>query len=676
MGATGRVTSIAIDPVSPNIIYTGARGSGIWKTTDGGSTWAPIGDQLPSLNIEAIVIAPTNHNLVYIVTSSGIFSSADAGATWVQKNTSDLNIILNGLLVSPADPATLYLATANGVCISKTGGTAWILTLDFGSVSDIVLDKSNTGKLYAAISNPADISKAGIYETDNGGGTNADWKKLTGCSLGPLPIINDPATSIRLALSGDLLYASYKTSTDWTLYKTTGGLCREYRGQSQKAWKKCWSPSGSIGTDPIFRRLWNTIYADPTNPDYVYATGTEMWVSSDGGITFTRIPQSTTTTPHADYHAFAVYPSNTKTIFVGTDGGIFKSTNYGLDNWKLIGKGMSNAEFYSMATASTQANIVIGAAQDDGAYKYDGTGTSTWKQTGDELDREFAEISPVDNNVYYLIGQNTNQLYKSKNGGTNFSASISSNFPSNGFADPFPVYRNEQVLADPNNKDSVYLTSVNTRALWKGLPWRSIFTPPAGAGSVKCIAAQKGSDLLYAGTSSGYLYKSGNFQDFTQIFKNPQNAGFTDIVIGKKDQSLPVGDKISKASSIYFVSTDVFISFGGNNTGRIYYSPKGSLGYAFKDITFNLPAGLSVNTIAIDFKLPFTIYAGTSAGVYKGVSANNGATWLWSSYNNNLPGAVWVTDLQVQPVTGILRACTFGRGIYEINTNPPWEFHF
>jgi len=89
------------------------------------------------------------------------------------------------------------------------------------------------------------------------------------------------------------------------------------------------------------------------------------------------------------------------------------------------------------------------------------------------------------------------------------------------------------------------------------------------------------------------------------------------------------------------------------------------------DITSNLPSGASVQTLAVDRMAAFTLYAGTPLGVYRGRSTDSGATWSWTAYNNGLPATVDVQDLDVHPVTGVMRAATFGRSAYEVNTSDP-----
>ncbi|HXA50641.1 MAG TPA: hypothetical protein VNV86_10075, partial [Candidatus Acidoferrum sp.] len=89
------------------------------------------------------------------------------------------------------------------------------------------------------------------------------------------------------------------------------------------------------------------------------------------------------------------------------------------------------------------------------------------------------------------------------------------------------------------------------------------------------------------------------------------------------------------------------------------------------DITANLPAGVTVKAIAVDRLLAQSIFVGTDQGVFRGRSSNQGATWTWAPYNTGIPAMADVRDLEVHPTTGVMRAGTFGRGAYQVNTDNP-----
>jgi len=119
----------------------------------------------------------------------------------------------------------------------------------------------------------------------------------------------------------------------------------------------------------------------------------------------------------------------------------------------------------------------------------------------------------------------------------------------------------------------------------------------------------------------------------------------------------------------------VYVSLGGGFGGRVFRLKRSSTNpttatMASQPITSDLPNGLTVQTLAVDLMLPFTIYAGTNRGVFRGRSMDNGLTWSWTSYNNGMP-ATDIRDLEVHTVTGVIRAASFGRSAFEVNTDSP-----
>src|SRR5690348_6001923 len=148
IGANGRVSSIALNPFNPNVIYQGAEGGGVWRSTDGGATWAPLLDQQPSLGIgepSSIAIDPQNTDTIYVGTSGrfvlniskGILKSTDAGGSWIvlgsgypSDNVGNAQLLFSGqnissIQVDPANSGVLYIAADSGVFRSTDGGRNW-----------------------------------------------------------------------------------------------------------------------------------------------------------------------------------------------------------------------------------------------------------------------------------------------------------------------------------------------------------------------------------------------------------------------------------------------------------------------------------------------------------------------------------------------------------------------
>ena len=138
----GRITTIAVDPFSTNTLYVGSRGTGLWKTTDGGAHWEPLTDAVPTTNINAVAVDPTNSARVFIASSAGIFGSVDGGHVWTTLFRQDLQpqgVDGGALIIHPFDPQRLYLSTRNGLRISPMAALAgqrhcWARARSWGSL--------------------------------------------------------------------------------------------------------------------------------------------------------------------------------------------------------------------------------------------------------------------------------------------------------------------------------------------------------------------------------------------------------------------------------------------------------------------------------------------------------------------------------------------------------------
>jgi hypothetical protein len=636
LGAVGVLFSVAVDPASPATLYVGSHGSGVWKTTDGGASWNPITDSLPTLKIAALAVDPAQTSRVYVATPDfGVFRSENGGASWNQvSGAAQLNLsdCCDTLLVDPVHAGGLYLTSFDGIYHSTNSGATWTLSLRAGAATSLVLDSTGAGTLYASLQGSTILSPKGIYRAALGGDA---WTALGGCPGGALPAF-DSTTKITLAVSGGTLFAAFKTSMSFQVARTTGASCQTGTQQGLQ-WMALWTaPSGA---PPV---LWNSIYADPVDPRFVYVTGTDFWSSTDGGVTFTQ-----RSGPHSDHHAFAAAPGAPGTFYVGCDGGIYQSTDHGANgSWRFLGDGISNFEFYDIASSASEANLVIGGSQDNGTEKYDGSSTVwAWIKDGDGGS---VAIDPTHPQILYGIQQNAPSVARSTDGGGSWT----------GIADGLPtgaVCFNLQWYPDPAVPST--LIAACNESLWRttqaGTPWSAILT--VSPDSVVRSTVDPSIDLYYAGTSLGKVFAGPVGASWQQVFAHPGGRGVTDLEVDPDDKAT------------------LYASFSGTGSGRIYRLRRDSPApqtMSAVDITADLPSALPVRTMAVDRMAPWTIYAGTNAGVFRG-NSSDGATWRWTPYNDGLPPGVLISKLEVQPKSGVLRAGTYGRSAYEVNTDFP-----
>jgi len=647
--AVGRLAAIAIHPTQPDIMYVGGQGSGIWKTTAGGSSWFPLTDHI-DVSVAALCLDPVDPAKLYWATARrGFYVSLNAGSSWTQVSQQDLEAITHGgiLLVNPNAPNVLFLNSSKGVYRSLDGGVTWTLSLGGGSATGLVMSTSDPATLFAAIFHKTDDKTAGIYATSNSGD---NWRKITGCPGGTLPP-QVAGTKVTLARSGQIFFAGFRSKDNFQLFKTSTLGC-SIGGLNEQLWEKGWKTSTDQGA------LWSGMWADPANANYLYLGGTYFWRSTDGGMSFemTSGQGSPPDGAHVDHHGFAVRPNSPNIIYTLNDGGIYRSNERGKKStWSFLGQGIYNTEFYHMGLSGSDTNFITGGTQDNGTLLYTGPST-VWRMIRDG-DGATVAIAPNNSGVHYSMNQYAGSIARWNQAKNKWDA-MAKGLPTG--ANCF----NLRYILHPMKVDTLLAPCTHdcTGNGCSGGLWR--ITSPTGDWSVilseknaaiNHVAVDARSDVHYAGTNQGSLYAGLNGSGWNTIFTHPSAFGFSDIEVDPDNPGVLYG------------------GFATTGIGRIYRFSRGTVTptqMLAQDITSDLPAGLRINSLAIDRMNPHTVYAGTGEGVYRGRSSDGGSSWFWVAYNDGLPLAD-VRELAVHPVTGVLRAATHGRGAFEVNTDHP-----
>jgi hypothetical protein len=640
--ATGRLSAIVINPTMPATMYVAAQGSGVWKTTDGGAAWQPVADSA-GVRVAALGLDPVNPSRVYMVTPrEGVFRSDDAGTSWAQISTEDLDAIIHGnaLLINPANGNDMALASTRGVYRSIDGGGSWNLTLGGGIATGLIRRPTNPNIIYAAIAHQSNSTVAGVYQSFDSGQT---WVAKQGCPGAALPV-DDAGATIRLAVSGGQLFASYRQGTPltWRLFRTTDIGC-SIGGALDVSWEPGFMAAGDDAAV-----LWSGMWADPTDANNLYLGGTYFWRSTNNGNSFT--PTSGLGPPsgsaHVDHHLVATDPASPNVIYSLNDGGIFRSSSRGASgSWSLIGGGIANVEFYDSASAPLQADLLTGGTQDNGTIKTT-DGSTLWKMiTGG--DGATVDIDHTNAQVMYAMGQYASSLSRSDNGGSSFS-NIGSGLP------PGAVCYNFHYQIHPRFPSTMLASCMGLwRSVNSGTSWSTILTPAAGA--IVRTAVDGPADVYYAASTVGDISKAPSGMGWASIFTHPGAMPVTDLEIDLDNRAV------------------LYAAFAGGGASRVYRLVRSSTSpptFAARDITSDLPLNRSVRALAIDRNRPFTLYAGTDKGVFKGRSIDNGSIWFWVPYANGMPPAD-VRELDIHPGTGVMRAATAGRSAYEVNTDHP-----
>jgi tetratricopeptide (TPR) repeat protein len=657
LNATGRLYHIAINPKNTQEIYVGApsgsrgNGCGVWKTKDGGKKWFPITDALNSLMVQALAVDPWYPTRVILGTphshqdSCILWESVNGGQSWKKLSTLRANFQGKSILAFDTKVSNqMYLTLSDGVYVSGDYGKKWTRTLN-GSVRDLVVDPLKSGNLYVAVQTTLGFE---VYQSGSFGKAGT-WTSINGCGKNALPAVTQGA--IDLGISGSKLFAAYMIDTTFHLYATNGKLCS---GSKEQQWEQ------------VHKKYLGTTLAkievDPKDANNIYAYWagpSSIWVSHDGGKNFKIVGG---TAPHVDTHGFGFDPVDSKILYVLSDGGIFKSTDRGKDGtWSFIGEGILNSEIYHMAITEEDPEMIIGGTQDNGNISKLSK-SNYWKVIKDAGgDGADVEINPVKKTEFYTMHQVVSSLRKHSNGSVK---GIGCTMNPCGYYDVFNLYivpdEPARLLATYNDtlwtaNNPVCKDQPNCgKSLWGSKNvWKVLWETPTNAGSIQAIIVDTVTNIFYAGTGSGTVYFSENRGQSWDTASAPGfRSGIYDIAMDP-------------------VNTDVFyVSHGRAGANRIRMVRRFYIGnkYSFSasDITFGFPTGLRAESLAVDPKRKYLIYAGTKKGMYKGLSFDGGKTWVWTSFNDGFPKSADVSDLEIYHKTGLLRAATRGRGIYSV----------
>lgn len=659
IAGVGRVNCIAFHPTNANTYWIGTPAGGMWKTTNGGGSWTTNTDNLPVLGVSWIAIHPTTPNTMYIATgdgdaasslsafgqqfqgdtkSIGILRSTNGGNSWTSVLSAEQSegLLIRKVLIDPAFPDYVYAATNFGIYQTTDAGATWANILQ-GYFMDLEFNPGNSDIVYAATYDPSGNAQV-FTSTDYG----QNWTQTTNLSgvnridIAVTPASPDNADLLCSDASNHGLHSLYWTSNSgasWSQYWTGGA------GNNLLGWMGDASDANGQGSYDL------TMAIDPANYSNIFVGGVNLWRTNDGGSSWSTSniwsvhpdynPPPNPQLVHADKHHVVFHPTQANTMFDCNDGGVYKSTNGGL-TWMDISAGIVNSQLYSLSSSQTNSDLIVAGLQDNGSIGYD---QGEWELItgGDGMK---CHIDPIDPNYLYTSYAN-GKLYGitlSPLSITVMSDNIPGGQPQGEWVTPY--------VLDPNDPATIF---AGYQAVYKstnrGNSWTQLGTPASGGTLNYLEVAPSNSAVLYAGFLNA-IFRSSNGGSTWQNITGP----------------LPVSvDHISGFNVDPTDENAVILTMSGYTSGnKVFVTTNG--GTTWDNATNSGLPNLPVNCSHID-AVAGVVYLGTDAGVY----LFDAGTSSWQSFNSNLPNVV-VTDLDIQYNTGMLRAATFGRGVWETPT--------
>lgn len=620
VNVSGRISSVVVDPRNPAHVLVGAANGGVWESFDRGESWAPRSDFAPTLAVGTLAFDPSNSSIVYCGTGegnwwsylgTGILRSSDGGTSWSILCTNPfVGQGFYDLDVDPTNGQHLLAGVSNGLYVSTDGGINWTQRRSSTTWS---LSMAAAGGASAEI---LAACKDGLWSSTDGG---TSWNAVT------LP--SSPGSFNRLAV--DIAPSSPSVAYTWGASGGIGYLWRRSGGN--------WTVVGNPPAVNVGQAWYDWfVAAAPDRDTQVYCGAISVHRGDLSGSTWTWIDIASKPAGdsiHPDQHAIAFEPGNPEAIYIGNDGGLFRSNNRGI-NWQHCNNGLVISEFEYLAQDYGSSRRLIGGTQDNGTQRW--TGSPTWDHIadGDGGDCGINRTNPqIAFHTYY--GMSPEQSGSAGNFGSWIS--ITPPVPTGEGSLFYPPFETSATNGDTISigGDSLYISRNN------GTAWIRLAYPSNAQSSAIYIP---NADNVYVGTTNGSIFQTqwngSSWTTLTALTTPRTDAYVSDIFVDSNN-----------LSRLWVTHR----TFGG---GRVFRSDNS--GSSWLDLTAGLPE-LPINAIEVDPENANRIWVAADLGVYQSLDGGNS----WTDFSNGLPN-MYVGDLHFHPHARVLRAGTRNRGVWEI----------
>lgn len=681
-------------------IYAASRSGGLWKTTNGGTTWTNVTDSIEAASLGAVTLAPSSPNIIWIgegdqanarssYSGHGVFKSTDAGATWQFVGLPDSQHIAR-IVIHPTKPDIVYVAAMGhlfskneerGVFRTLDGGKSWkkVLYINDGvGAIDLVINRKNPSILYAAMYEKYRMPwqliesgpNSGVYETTDGGDK---WQRLGGgLPTGELGRIGldiyqkNPSVLYALIENHNPKAGAASREVNAVSPLASGIIGNElYRtDDGGKSWEKVTEVNVAGGKAPY---SFNQIRIDPFDDQTVIVNSDSMYVSRDGGKTWNT---DFFRGAFGDFRCMWWDPQDRNRILLGSDGGV----SYSVDGGKTADyfPNMRVGEVYAVAVDMDDPYNVYGGMQDHDSWK--GPSNGRWGRI--TLD-DWVTVGPGDGMYNMVDPTNSRWEYNTRelnqmgrmDQQTGVRTVIAPPQPQgeprlryNWIApiamspqSPAIIYAGAQYLFRSLNRGDTWepispdLTTNDPAKIGKNVPFctiTSISESPVTAG------------VIWVGTDDGKV----------QLTRN-HGGGWTDLTPALAGAGAPADRYVSRVFASPHDAGTAFVAKNGvrNDDFAPYLYRTTDFGKSWTAISANLPQA-PVNVVVQDRKDANLLIVGTDLGVF--VSIDAGASW--TQMKANLP-TVPVQDLTIHPRENDLVLGTYGRAFWTGDISPLQE---
>ncbi|MGI8889989.1 MAG: VPS10 domain-containing protein [Chthoniobacterales bacterium] len=716
----GRVSDIAIDPRNPAVFYVGLGTGGLFKTSNNGATFDPIFDQQAVMSIGSVAVAPSDSEVIWVGTGEandrnssewgdGVYRSTDGGSTWTNVGLKTSRSIAR-VVVHPTKPEVAYVAAMGnlwtdggerGLFKTTDAGKTWKLVLRAPAPNDartgcgdVVLDPANPEIVYAALyarqrtpwsfayggtaTNGQDVG--GIFKSSDGGAT---WKKCAGGLPGQTGRIGLAVSPSKPKLVMAIVQSDAGGASDLReIHSKAGGVFR-----SEDAGEK-WTRMSDIDPRPFY---FSQIRIDPANDQRVYVLGMAVLASDEGGKNFR---EDLSDKVHPDCHALAIQPGTTpapngkpedksktpkppvcQRLLLGTDGGLYQSYAAG-KAWEHLNR-FAGGQFYRVTFDDMQPFYrVAGGLQDNLSFvgpsqvaSKEGIRNSDWTslEGGDGF---YVVFDPVNPDVLYAESQEG--FIHRINLRTGQKRDLRPEAAEG--QERYRFHWNAPLIGSVHQPGVLYLAGNRIFRLTDKAEHYQVISPDltrneqgktetAGSGAenygvVYSLAESPvKAGLLWAGTDDGRLWVTqndgGNWSELTEKLPEPVRGQWVvRIEPGAKDEK------------VAYVVTNAY----RKGDDRPFILRTADLGQTWQSVTGQgIPPNDPVEVVREDPVNSNLLYAGTHFGLYASLDA--GAHWVKAG---GLPN-VRVDDLKIHPRTADLIIATHGRSLSILDDTRPFR---